>query len=219
MSALLPKPFRSCPKDDGDSPLHIACYGGVYDSALLLILSGEDLMARNVWQETPLHHSTAQGHLDIMLLLLDSGVSVNARDHQNLTPLHQAVMHSNKHASELLLCYGASVHNHPSVTDTLSVLALASHVHVCHQVIHEAVGVSEQLFLWLVCHVFILSRSYGLFATLVQNNHPALSRSCQEEAIERASITKTLAVLLEHSTSVRVCCFAPELGACPFQQV
>lgn len=138
--ALLPKPFKSCPKDDGDSLLHSACYNGVYESALMLILSGEDVMARNVWLETPLHHSTAQGHLDIMLLLLDSGASVNARDHQNLTPLHQAVIHSNKPAAELLLCYGASVYNHGSVLDTLSVLALASHVHVCHDVIQKAAG-------------------------------------------------------------------------------
>lgn len=138
--SFLPKPFRNCPKDDGDSLLHTACYTGVYESALMLILSGEDMMARNVWQETPLHHCTAQGHLDIMLLLLDSGVSVNAQDHQNLTPLHQAVIHSNKHAAELLLCYGARVHNPPSVTDTLSVLTLASHVHVCHRVVHAAAG-------------------------------------------------------------------------------
>lgn len=97
-------------------------------------------MARNVWDQTPLHHCTSQGHLDVMLLLLDSGACVNATDHQNLTPLHQAVIHSNKHAAELLLCYGGSVHNRPSVTDTLSVLELAGHVHVCHKVILEAAG-------------------------------------------------------------------------------
>ena len=107
----------------------------------MLILSGEDVMARNVWQETPLHHCTSQGHLDLMLLLLDSGACVNARDHQNLTPLHQAVIHSNKPAAELLLCYGASVHNDSTVTDTLSVLQLASHVHVCHSVIAAAEGI------------------------------------------------------------------------------
>ena len=136
----LPKPSRNSPKDDEDSLLHIACYNGAYESALMLILSGEDLMTRNVWRETPLHHCTSQGHLDIMLLLLDSGACVNARDHQNLTPLHQAVIHANKHAAELLLCYGASVHNHPTVTDTLSVLDLAGHVHVCHKVISDATG-------------------------------------------------------------------------------
>lgn len=90
--------------------------------------------------QTPLHHCTSQGHLDVMLLLLDSGASVNAVDHQNLTPLHQAVIYSNKHAAELLLCYGASVHNCPSISDTLSVLELADHGHVCHKVIQEAAG-------------------------------------------------------------------------------
>lgn len=139
-AALLPKSFKTCSKDDCDSMLHFACYNGVYESALMLILSGENVMARNVWQETPLHHCTAQGHLDLMLLLLDSGAPVNARDHQNLTPLHQAVIHSNKPASELLLCYGASVHNHHGVTDTLSALELAGHVHVCHDVIMKGAG-------------------------------------------------------------------------------
>ena len=143
--SLLPKPFRSCSKDDGDSLLHTACFNGMYESALMLILSGENVMARNVWQETPLHHSTARGHLDIMLLLLDSGVAVNVRDHQNLTPLHQAIIHGNKHAAELLLCYGASVNNHHSVTDCLSAMELASHVHVCHQVVHNAAGMSSPL--------------------------------------------------------------------------
>lgn len=138
---FLPRPYKSCPEDDGDSKLHQACFKGGYESALMLILSGEDIIARNVWDQTPLHHCTSQGHLEVMLLLLDSGASVNAVDHQNLTPLHQAIIHSNKHAAELLLCYGASVHNHNSVTDgTRSVLELAGHVHVCHKVIEEASG-------------------------------------------------------------------------------
>ena len=142
---FLPKFTRSCHSDDGDSKLHQACYQGNYELALMLILSGEDLMARNVWDQTPLHHCTSQGHLDIILLLLDSGACVNATDHQNLTPLHQAVIHSNKHAAELLLCYGGSVYNNPSVADTLSVLELAGHVHVCHNIILEAAGRSLTL--------------------------------------------------------------------------
>lgn len=139
-ASLLPKTFRNRSKDDSDSMLHVACYNGVYESALMLILSGEDVMARNVWQETPLHHCTSQGHLDLMLLLLDSGACVNARDHQNLTPLHQAVIHSNRPAAELLLCYGASVNNHHTVADTLSALELTEHVHVCHRVIVNGAG-------------------------------------------------------------------------------
>lgn len=139
-AALLPKAFKSCSEEDCDSQLHFACYNGLYETALMLILSGEDIMVRNVWQETPLHHCTSQGHLDLMLLLLDSGACVNARDHQNMTPLHQAVIHSNRPAAELLLCYGASVHNHHTVTDTLSALQLAEHVHVCHSVLVNGAG-------------------------------------------------------------------------------
>lgn len=139
-AALLPSSRKRCAKEDEDTQLHIACYEGAYESALMHILSGQDLMCRNIWNQTPLHHCASQGHLDIMLLLLDSGATVNARDFQNLTPLHQAVIHSNKHASELLLCYGASVYNSQDVTDTLSVLELAGHVHVCHKLIAGAAG-------------------------------------------------------------------------------
>jgi len=139
--AFLPRRRENLMKGDGDSKLHEACFQGAYGSALALILSGENIIARNVWKQTPLHLSASQGHLEIMMLLLDSGASVNALDFQNLTPLHQALIHSNKHAAELLLSYGASVYNHSSVTDgTLSCMELASHVHVCHQVIAKAEG-------------------------------------------------------------------------------
>jgi len=106
----------------------------------MLLLSGHNASVRNIWLETPLHQCTAHGHLDIIMLLLDAGADVNSADHQNITPLHQAIIHGNKDAAELLLCYGASIHNAEGVTDTLSALELADHVHVCHQVIAIAQG-------------------------------------------------------------------------------
>ena len=74
------------------------------------------------------------------MLLLDAGTDVNSTDHQSMTPLHQAIIHGNKDAAELLLCYGASVYNAEGVTNTLSALELADHVHVCHHVITSAEG-------------------------------------------------------------------------------
>ena len=183
-AALLPKSFKARSKDDCDSMLHIACYKGVYESALMLILSGEDVMARNVWQETPLHHCTSRGHLDLMLLLLDAGACVNARDHQNITPLHQAVIHSNKPAAELLLCYGASVYNHESVTDTVSPLQLAGHVHVCHNVVANREGTwgSQVVLLLLHCYyttcITCTCRSGVVVAAFLQAGHTQKSRSC-----------------------------------------
>ena len=127
--------------EDRNSPLHVACYNGAYDEALMLLLTGHSLAQRNVWRETPLHQCAAQGHLEVMMLLLDGGADVNALDHQNLTPLHQAVMHGNKDATELLLCYGASVHNAEGVEDTLSVREMADHVQVCSTIIKDSLGV------------------------------------------------------------------------------
>lgn len=41
--------------EDSNSPLHAACYRGSYDEALMLLLRGDDIQARNIWRETPLH--------------------------------------------------------------------------------------------------------------------------------------------------------------------
>ena len=41
--------------EDNNSPLHAACYRGLYNEVLMLLLRGHDIQARNVWKETPLH--------------------------------------------------------------------------------------------------------------------------------------------------------------------
>lgn len=42
---LLPK-LRRLGLDEGNSPLHLACYRGSYDRALMLLLAGSDVEAR-----------------------------------------------------------------------------------------------------------------------------------------------------------------------------
>ena len=115
----------------------------------MLLLSGHDPCPTNIWKETPLHYCTSRGHLDIMMLLLDGSALINATDHQGLTPLHQAIIHGNRDACELLLCYGANIHIGDGVRDSDSVdgvdttrspLTLASHVHVCHDIINSQLG-------------------------------------------------------------------------------
>ena len=117
----------------------------------MLLLRGSDPSPTNIWRETPLHLATSRGHLDIMMLLLDGSALVNASDHQGLTPLHQAIIHGNRDACELLLCYGAGIHGEEGVKQdggtvvegvdtTRSPLELASYVHVCHDVVNNALG-------------------------------------------------------------------------------
>lgn len=150
--SFLPRVPKSY-KEDHNSPLHVACYRGAYDEALMLLLSGHDTAVRNVWNETPLHQCTSQGHLEVMMMLLDSGADVNSCDHQNLTPLHQAVIHGNRDAAELLLCYGANVHNAESVTDTMSAAELVDHVPVCQVVFSGAIGLLQMCtYVWIVAH-------------------------------------------------------------------
>ncbi len=40
---------------DGNTPLHAVCYRGDYQAALMLLLRGVNVDARNIWRETPLH--------------------------------------------------------------------------------------------------------------------------------------------------------------------
>ena len=134
----------------------------------MLLLRGHDPCSTNIWRETPLHYCTSRGHLDIMMLLLDGSVLINATDHQGLTPLHQAIIHGNRDACELLLCYGASIHGGEGVKDTetecgervtdgtavegvnstRSPLVLASHVHVCCDVVQKALGKNSVCLQW-----------------------------------------------------------------------
>lgn len=141
---LLPRVPKSY-AEDHNTPLHVACYRGSYNEVLMLLLSGHDILARNIWNETPLHQCTSQGHLEVMMLLLDSGANVNSTDHQDLTPLHQAVIHGNRDAAELLLCYGASVFRGggEGVNGGMSVLELSDHVPVCAGIISSALGECE----------------------------------------------------------------------------
>ena len=140
--------------EDHNTPLHVACYKGAYSDVLMLLLSGHDILARNIWNETPLHQCTSQGHLEIMMLLLDSGADVNSIDHQDLTPLHQAVIHGNRDAVELLLCYGASIFGGEGVNnDTMSVLELSEHVPVCTRVIASALGECACVYAYRMCSI------------------------------------------------------------------
>ena len=142
LALLLKRRKNHSYNEDNNSPLHAACYYGDYDAALMLLLANHTTSLRNVWGEAPLHQCTAQGHLDVMLLLLDGGADVNITDKDFYTPLHHAVIRGNRDAAELLLCYGAKLFGDERVTDgTLSPLELAEHVHVCHEVLHDAEGV------------------------------------------------------------------------------
>ncbi len=109
---------------------------GNYD--VLSIINDIIVIMPHIHTHTP--QCTSRGHLDVMLLLLDCGASVNALDHDGLTPLHLAVIHANRDSTKLLLWYGSAVFNASHVTNTLHVVQLAQSVHVCHDLVSNAVG-------------------------------------------------------------------------------
>jgi ankyrin repeat protein len=85
-------------EEDGDTPLHVYCFYGAKDLAVLKLLveNGADVNAKNVKGETPLHHVILndEGALEedkkSMLFLLEHGADRNAADNDGNTPLHIA---------------------------------------------------------------------------------------------------------------------------------
>jgi ankyrin repeat protein len=63
--------------DAGDTPLHLACRGGQFDIAGLLIDAGADLNATNKQSMTPLRSAIQALNIDITELLLDRGAKAD----------------------------------------------------------------------------------------------------------------------------------------------
>lgn len=82
----------------GETPLHLAKYGGHNDIALALIKAG----ANTKDDKTPLHWAALQGKADIVFFLITMGADVNAKDGRGNTPLHSAVQGGAEVAAALL---------------------------------------------------------------------------------------------------------------------
>ena len=101
---------------DGFTALHLACFFGHLNAALLLLNYEADVNAvsRNPMKVQPLHSAAADGKAAIVVLLLERGADVNARQQGGFTALHAAIHHANVEMAEILLGYGAD----PSIKTT-----------------------------------------------------------------------------------------------------
>ena len=99
---------------DGQTPLHLAAFGGQVKVVKMLIAAGADVNAKNNHGETPLHTAilwtapswggTIIGPQDraTIGLLLDSGANIDARSDYGATPLEYAEDGADNEIVELL---------------------------------------------------------------------------------------------------------------------
>ncbi|KAH9987290.1 ankyrin repeat-containing domain protein [Russula compacta] len=75
----------------GDTPLHLASWGGYPDVvARLLLEHGADVEAEDNEHATPLLEAARNGKLEVARVLLEHGAVVHVQDNQGCTPLHLA---------------------------------------------------------------------------------------------------------------------------------
>ncbi|KAK5986825.1 hypothetical protein GCK32_010971 [Trichostrongylus colubriformis] len=95
----------------GDTPLHLACYGGRLDATKALIAAaGSHLMvSENVFSETPLHAACTGGKSIelIAFLMKQPGVDPNYQGQDGHTALHSACYHGHLQIVQYLLENGA----------------------------------------------------------------------------------------------------------------
>ncbi|MGD9503731.1 MAG: ankyrin repeat domain-containing protein [Syntrophobacteraceae bacterium] len=96
------------PQKKGLTPLMMACIGGNYDVAKLLIQQKCDVNARDEDGESALLYSIKDGRLNLVKLLLKNGARINSKDAYGRTPLMIATIYGHEDVAEYLLAHGAN---------------------------------------------------------------------------------------------------------------
>lgn len=92
--------------DEGDTPLHAACWGSRVGAVRCLLKHGADTDVRNGAGATPLHTAAAHGAVDAIAALVRAGADVCAKDKRQATALHLAAQEGCDGAVTMLLALG-----------------------------------------------------------------------------------------------------------------
>ena len=98
---------------DGWTPLHLACFFGREDAAMLLVDSGApiDALSTNATRNTPLHAALAGACVPALVKrLIMAGADVQALGEHGITPLHIAASRGDETLCDLLIARGAKPH-------------------------------------------------------------------------------------------------------------
>jgi hypothetical protein len=93
--------------NDGDTPLHKACYNGHAEVVKALLKKGADVHAKANDGYTPLHCACRNGHAEVVKALLEKGADVHAKDIVGWTPLHWACVNGHHDIAAMLRAKGA----------------------------------------------------------------------------------------------------------------
>lgn len=105
-------------KDNGNTPLHLAVFGGSRDVVEILLAKKADVTARNNKGDMPIHTASRVHDTGIVAMLLDAGADVNARNINEETPLMLATMVTDPEMMEFFITKGADVNAQNSQGNT-----------------------------------------------------------------------------------------------------
>jgi uncharacterized protein len=96
---------------DGFAPLHLACFFGHIETAMLFLECGADvnIVASNPSRVEPLHSAVASDNLELVAMLLEHHADPNAQQVGGRTPLQSAARRGHKDMVEALLKSGAKL--------------------------------------------------------------------------------------------------------------
>jgi ankyrin repeat protein len=98
---------------DGWTPLHLACFFGREDAAMMLVDNGApiDALSTNATRNTPLHAALAGACVPALVKrLIMAGADVTALGEHSITPLHIAASRGDVALCDLLIARGAKPH-------------------------------------------------------------------------------------------------------------
>ena len=93
----------------GETPLHLAAYGGQAQVAKELLKKGASVNALSNSDYTPLRRAVDQGNSELIKLLLENGADINTRDKSGMTVLHVVAQSYDVALAEYLIKKGADI--------------------------------------------------------------------------------------------------------------